>query len=107
MVKRTAKPRLANSLGRPDGANAVSAAEITDVDGIHPGYGFLAENAHFAEVCRDCKIEFIGPPAEAMRLLGNKKEARSLAQRIGVPVISSLRMSGAAIESFRPDEHCC
>ena len=46
---------------------------------IHPGYGFLSENAHFAEICRDCRIEFIGPPHEAMRLLGNKNEARKLA----------------------------
>src|SRR5580693_8929445 len=43
----------------------ISAAEISDVQAIHPGYGFLAENAHFAEVCRDCKIEFIGPPVSA------------------------------------------
>ena len=47
---------------------------------IHPGYGFLSENAHFAEICRACKIEFIGPPHEAMRVLGNKNEARKLAQ---------------------------
>ena len=46
---------------------------------IHPGYGFLSENAQFAEVCRDCKIEFIGPPHEAMHMLGNKNEARKLA----------------------------
>src|SRR5216110_3061347 len=44
----------------------ISAAEITDVDAIHPGYGFLSEKAHFAEVCRACKIEFIGPSVEAM-----------------------------------------
>ena len=48
---------------------------------IHPGYGFLSENAHFAEVCRECKIEFIGPPHEAMRKLGNKNEARKLARK--------------------------
>src|SRR5207249_2484024 len=54
---------------------------------IHPGYGFLSENAHFAEVCRACKIEFIGPPHEAMRMLGNKNEARKLAQKVGVPVV--------------------
>src|SRR5262249_54626702 len=50
-------------------------------------YGFLSENAHFAEVCRACNIEFIGPPQEAMRLLGNKNEARKLAQKVGVPVV--------------------
>jgi acetyl-CoA carboxylase biotin carboxylase subunit len=65
----------------------ISAAEITDVQAIHPGYGFLSENAHFAEVCRSCQIEFIGPPQEAMRRLGNKSEARKLAQESGVPVV--------------------
>jgi acetyl-CoA carboxylase biotin carboxylase subunit len=65
----------------------ISAAEIADVQAIHPGYGFLSENPHFAEVCRECKIEFIGPPQEAMRLLGNKNEARKLAQQVGVPIV--------------------
>src|SRR5216684_7642442 len=65
----------------------ISAAEIANVEAIHPGYGFLSENAHFAEVCRACKIEFIGPPHEAMRMLGNKNEARKLAQKVGVPIV--------------------
>ena len=65
----------------------ISAAEIADVQAIHPGYGFLSENAHFADVCRECNITFIGPPAEAMRRLGNKNEARKLAQEAGVPVV--------------------
>jgi acetyl-CoA carboxylase biotin carboxylase subunit len=65
----------------------ISAAEIANVQAIHPGYGFLSENARFAEVCRACNIEFIGPPAEAMKLLGNKNEARKLAQQAGVPVV--------------------
>src|SRR3989454_4431028 len=65
----------------------ISAAEIANVQAIHPGYGFLSENAHFAEVCRSCNIEFIGPPQEAMRVLGNKNEARKLAQKAGVPVV--------------------
>ncbi|HEY1770694.1 MAG TPA: acetyl-CoA carboxylase biotin carboxylase subunit [Chthoniobacterales bacterium] len=64
----------------------MSAAEVGDVDAIHPGYGFLAENAHFAEVCESCKIKFIGPTAEAMRLMGDKNSARSCARKIGVPV---------------------
>lgn len=68
-------------------ARLISAAEITAVQAIHPGYGFLSENAHFAEVCRDCKIEFIGPPHEAMQRLGNKNQARKLAQQAGVPVV--------------------
>jgi len=65
----------------------ISAAEIANVQAIHPGYGFLSENAHFAEVCRSCRIEFIGPPHEAMHKLGNKNEARKLAQKAGVPVV--------------------
>ncbi len=64
----------------------ISAAEIANVEAIHPGYGFLAENAHFAEVCRDCKIEFIGPSPESMRLLGDKVAARELAIEAKVPV---------------------
>jgi acetyl-CoA carboxylase, biotin carboxylase subunit len=68
-------------------ARIISAAEIADVQAIHPGYGFLSENPHFAEVCRACKIEFIGPPQEAMLRLGNKNEARKLAQKAGVPVV--------------------
>src|SRR5207248_9180652 len=65
----------------------ISAAEIANVQAIHPGYGFLAENPHFAEVCRSCNIEFIGPSQEAMRLLGNKSEARKLAKANNVPVV--------------------
>jgi acetyl-CoA carboxylase biotin carboxylase subunit len=65
----------------------ISAAEVTGAQAIHPGYGFLSENAHFAEVCRDCKFEFIGPPPEAMERLGNKNQARKLAQKAGVPVV--------------------
>jgi acetyl-CoA carboxylase biotin carboxylase subunit len=65
----------------------ISAAELTNVEAIHPGYGFLSENAHFAEVCRTCKIEFIGPPESAMNRLGNKNAARKLAQEVGVPVV--------------------
>ena len=59
----------------------ISAAEIGNVQAIHPGYGFLAENAHFNEVCRSCKIDFIGPTPEAMALLGDKNAARKLATR--------------------------
>ncbi len=64
----------------------IAAAEIANVDAIHPGYGFLAENAHFAEVCRDCKIEFIGPSVESMRMLGDKIQAKALAKKTGVPM---------------------
>ncbi len=65
----------------------MSAAEVGNVQAIHPGFGFLSENAHFAEVCRACKIEFIGPSEDAMRRLGNKNEARKLAVKAGVPVV--------------------
>lgn len=65
----------------------ISAAEITDVDAIHPGYGFLAENAHFAEICASCDITFIGPTPENMRLLGDKMTARQTMQKIGIPII--------------------
>jgi len=64
----------------------ISAAEISNVEAIHPGYGFLAENAHFADVCRECKIAFIGPKPESMRLLGDKVAARNLAQKVKVPI---------------------
>ena len=67
--------------------NIISAAEIGNVQAIHPGYGFLSENAHFAEVCRDCKIEFIGPPHEAMAKLGDKVAARQIADDAKVHVV--------------------
>src|SRR4029077_8734958 len=63
----------------------VSAAEITDVDAIHPGYGFLAENAHFADVCESCNIRFIGPSSRAMNALEDKAVSRALAKKAGVP----------------------
>ncbi len=64
----------------------IAAAEIADVEAIHPGYGFLAENAHFAEVCRDCKIEFVGPSVESMRVLGDKILAKEVARTARVPM---------------------
>ncbi len=64
----------------------ISAAEIGDVDAIHPGYGFLAENAHFAEVCESCNIKFIGPKAASIRAMGDKSVARETARKAGVPV---------------------
>ena len=65
----------------------ISAAEIADVQAIHPGYGFLAENAHFAEVCGDCGIGFIGPSPESMQLLSDKVAARKLAKKARVLVV--------------------
>src|SRR5678810_687623 len=63
----------------------ISAAEITDVDAIHPGYGFLSENAHFADVCESCNIRFIGPSSRAMNALEDKAVSRALAKKAGVP----------------------
>ncbi len=65
----------------------ISAAEIGNVQAIHPGYGFLAENAHFAEVCRSCNIEFIGPTHEAMEKLGDKVSAKEIARAAKVPLV--------------------
>jgi acetyl-CoA carboxylase, biotin carboxylase subunit len=65
----------------------LSAAEITRADAIHPGYGFLSENADFAEVCRNCKIHFIGPRPEMIRLMGNKVRAREAAREAGLPLL--------------------
>jgi acetyl-CoA carboxylase biotin carboxylase subunit len=65
----------------------LSAAEITRADAIHPGYGFLSENGDFAEVCENCKIKFIGPRAEMLRLMGNKVRAREAAKEAGLPLL--------------------
>lgn len=67
-------------------ANIISAAEVTDVDAIHPGYGFLAENAHFAEICKECNITFIGPDPELIRNMGDKAIARDTMKAAGVPI---------------------
>ena len=74
----------------------ISAAEITDVEAIHPGYGFLAENAHFAEICESCKITFIGPTPENIRLMGDKMAARSTMHKAGLPIVPG---SSAAIKN--------
>lgn len=65
----------------------ISAAEITDAEAIHPGYGFLSENPHFAEVCESCNIKFIGPTPEHLRLTGDKARARQTMRQAGVPVL--------------------
>jgi acetyl-CoA carboxylase, biotin carboxylase subunit len=68
-------------------SSIIAAAEITGADAIHPGYGFLSENPHFAEIVGECQLTFIGPPAEAIRLMGDKARARETAKRAGVPII--------------------
>ena len=65
----------------------ISAAEVTDVEAIHPGYGFLSENTHFAEICESCKITFIGSPPEAIAKMGNKSVARETMKKAKVPVV--------------------
>ncbi len=65
----------------------ISAAEITDVDAIHPGYGFLSENPHFAEICESCRITFIGPTPENIRLMGDKMHARETMRKCGIPIV--------------------
>jgi acetyl-CoA carboxylase biotin carboxylase subunit len=65
----------------------ISTAEIFNVDAIHPGYGFLAESSYFAEICEACNIKFIGPPANAIRLMGDKVEARRAMKEAGLPIV--------------------
>ena len=65
----------------------ISAAEVGNVQAIHPGFGFLSENAHFNEICRTCKIDFIGPSPEAMKQLGDKNTAKQVARRAKVPCV--------------------
>lgn len=77
-------PQSSNSYLRAD--RIISAAEIADVDAIHPGYGFLAENADFAEQCASCNIKFIGPSAESIRMMGDKAVAKETVKKVGVPV---------------------
>ncbi|HEX6805191.1 MAG TPA: acetyl-CoA carboxylase biotin carboxylase subunit [Terriglobales bacterium] len=80
----------------------ISAAEIANVDAIHPGYGLLSENANFAEVCETCNIKFIGPSPEVIRLMGEKEKARAAMKKAGVPILPGsdgvLSSEGEALE---------
>ena len=83
----------------------VSAAEVTNADAIHPGYGFLAENAHFAEVCASCNIVFIGPTPEMINSMGNKALAKLTMKKVGVPTIpGSDGVLASADEAMRTAE---
>jgi len=79
----------------------ISAAEITNADAIHPGYGFLAESAYFAEVCEACGLTFIGPSPEVIRLMGNKEAARKAMNELGLPVVPGTEK----IKSLTPAIH--
>jgi acetyl-CoA carboxylase biotin carboxylase subunit len=83
----------------------ISAAEIANVDAIHPGYGLLSENANFAEVCETCNIKFIGPSPEVIRLMGEKEKARAAMKQAGVPILPGsegvLSGEGEALEWAR------
>ena len=80
----------------------ICAAEIADVDAIHPGYGLLSENANFAEVCRASNIKFIGPPPEVTRLMGEKEKARQAMKKAKVPILPGsegvIQSEGEALE---------
>ncbi len=85
-------------------AAIISAAEITGAEAIHPGYGFLAENPNFAEVCETCKLTFIGPSPEAIRLMGDKNQARKRMAELGLPVLPGTEVLGSEEEALRAAE---
>jgi len=74
----------------------ISTAELLGVDAIHPGYGFLAENPRFAEICQDCHITFIGPKPDAIEKMGNKAQAREIVRRAGVAIVPGTRRGASA-----------
>lgn len=76
----------------------ISAAEVTDADAIHPGYGFLAENAEFAEICQQCGLTFIGPSPENIRLMGDKIQARQTVVAAGVPILPGTEDNVPSVE---------
>lgn len=79
----------------------ISAAEITNVDAIHPGYGYLSENPYFAEVCESCGLKFIGPGSEVMRLMGDKAAARAAMAEAGLPILPGTGKLNGDPESMR------
>ena len=95
-------------IGPPESAQSylniprvMSAVEISKADAIHPGYGFLAENSHFAEVCQACKVTFIGPGPESIRLMGDKAQARQTVAAAGVPVVQGSTLTVGSPEEAR------
>ncbi len=81
-----------------DPRRVISAAEVTNSDAVHPGYGFLAENADFAEICESCDIKFIGPPSEIIRMAGDKALAKEKMKQAGVPVIPGSQGAVGSLE---------
>ena len=79
----------------------ISAAEVVDAEAIHPGYGFLAENADFAEICESCGITFIGPTSESMRVMGDKISARQTAIAQGVPILPGTKEGVASVDDAK------
>ena len=86
-------------------SSIIAAAEITGADAIHPGYGFLSENPHFAEIVGECQLTFIGPPPEAIRLMGDKARARETAKNAGVPIIPGSEGSVKTVEDAAAIAH--
>ncbi|WP_437538677.1 acetyl-CoA carboxylase biotin carboxylase subunit [Sorangium sp. So ce726] len=82
----------------------IAAAEVTGADAIHPGYGFLSENAKFAELCKKCRLTFIGPTAEAMRTWGDKVSAREVAKRFGIPMLTGTGVLKSAADAAEQAE---
>src|SRR6202167_5660523 len=85
---------VALCIGRAPGADTylradrlLSAAEVADVDAMHPGYGFLSENAKFAEQCESCNIKFIGPKSKSIKIMGDKAVAKDTVRKAGVPIV--------------------
>ena len=76
----------------------ISAAEVTDAEAIHPGYGFLAENAEFAEICQNCGLTFIGPTPENIRLMGDKIAARQSVVQAGVPILPGTKENVPSVD---------
>jgi acetyl-CoA carboxylase biotin carboxylase subunit len=83
----------------------IAAAEVTNADAIHPGYGFLAENATFAEICHDCNLIFVGPSPSAITRMGNKSAAKETMQAAGVPVVPGSNGIVATVEDARRVAH--
>lgn len=84
--------------------NIIEAANITKADSIHPGFGFLSENAQFAKICEESKIKFIGPKSQVIDLLGNKSNSKELMKKVGIPVVPG---SNGSIKNVKEASSVC